>query len=533
MADMNNPDVIVVGAGHNTLTTAAYLAACGLGVLVLERNETPGGGAVSKQLTAPGFMHDTHATAVVHLQGHPLLKNDELGLKSKFGLQFVFPESSFMTVFDDGDTLSCYLDLDRTCAEIARYSRKDADAYRGMAQFMAKLGPMISMSMAKPPVPFGRFVSFLEQSDVGQEMLLAMLRSAFDIIIERFEHPKVRIHFLKWSAEMSCSPEEKTTGMTLLFLIYSSHHNPAGVVVGGSQNLTNAMIRCLQHHGGEIRTRSRVRRILNEGGSARAVELDSGEVIRARKAVVAAIHPHVLGDMVPGLAPGLVERARRTELSTYGGINVHCALKEAPKWAAGKAPEECLCVNYVDYSGEKDGLDDFRRTFDDLKYRELPKHFCGYTSVHTLFDPSRAPAGRHTLYFYSWVPYDLKEGGAAAWDQIKEQRADWMLQRLQRYIPGLTPEAILARAVESPLDMERHTPSFHRGDVVGIAMFIYQFFGRRPTPELAQYRVPGAPGLYLSGPFMHPGGGLTGGGRATAIRVMEDLGLDYSRVITS
>src|SRR5271167_2532889 len=107
--ELNNPDVIVVGAGHNTLTTAAYLAVCGLGVLVLERNAIPGGGQISKSLTLPGFTHDTHATAVVHLQGHPLLKNDELGLKAKFGLKFAFPDSSFMTVFDDGDTLSCYL----------------------------------------------------------------------------------------------------------------------------------------------------------------------------------------------------------------------------------------------------------------------------------------------------------------------------------------------------------------------------------------------------------------------------------------
>ena len=92
---------------------------------------------------------------------------------------------------------------------------------------------------------------------------------------------------------------------------------------------------------------------------------------------------------------------------------------------------------------------------------------------------------------------------------------------------------ILARHVDSPLDMSRHTTSMRLGDVVGIAMYIYQFFGRRPTPELAQYRVPGAKGLYLSGPFMHPGGGITGGGRATAIRVMEDMGLDYTQVMTS
>lgn len=529
MGEIKNPDVIVVGAGHNTLIAAGYLAASGLGVLVLERNAIPGGGQISRNVTLPGFVHDTHATAVVHLQGHPLLKNDELGLKSKFGLKFVFPDSSFMTVFDDGDTLSCYLDLDRTCADIARYSPRDADAYRKMAVFMTKLGPMISMSMAKPPLPFSGFLNLLEQSDIGQEMLMAMLRSAYDLVIERFEHPKVRLHFLKWMAEMTCSPEEKTTGMTLLFLIYSSHSNPGGCVVGGTQELTRALIRCIEHHGGEVRTNSPVRRVLNQGGIAKGVELDDGRQLHASKAVIAAIHPHDLGDMVSGLDAGLVERAKHVELSSYGIFLISAALRDKPVWKVGKAPEDCLCVNYVDYTSEED----FRSVFDDLKYGRPPAHFCGYSSVHTIYDPSRAPDGRHTLYFATFAPRELNPGGLEAWDDLKEARADWLMGRLQRYAPNVSGDNILARHVDSPLDMARHTTSFKRGDVVGIAMFIYQFFGRRPTMELAQYRVPGAKGLYLSGPFMHPGGGLTGGGRATAIRVMDDLGVRYSHIITS
>ena len=144
-------DVIVVGAGHNTLTAAAYLAACGMGVLVLEKNPDAGGGALSRPLTLPGFVHDVHATGVAHLQGHPLVTHDELGLLGKFGLKFVYPDSSFMTVFDDGDTIACFRDLDRTCGEIARFSPKDADRYRQMAGFMESVGPLIAMSMARPP----------------------------------------------------------------------------------------------------------------------------------------------------------------------------------------------------------------------------------------------------------------------------------------------------------------------------------------------------------------------------------------------
>ena len=522
-------DVIVVGAGHNTLTAAAYLAACGMGVLVLEKNPDAGGGALSRPLTLPGFVHDVHATGVAHLQGHPLVTHDELGLLGKFGLKFVYPESSFMTVFDDGDTIACFRDLDRTCGEIARFSPKDADRYRQMAGFMESVGPLIAMSMARPPVSFGNFVSFLEKLPAGQELILAMMKSAYDVIVENFEHPKVQMHFLKWAAETLCGPEEKTTGINMFFLIGASHSHPAGAVMGGTQNLCNAMVRCIEHHGGEIRTNCEVRRILNSGGEAKAVELPDGTVIRARKAVVAAIHPHLLGDLVEGLDAGLVARARGTVTSAFAEILVHGALREKARWKVGEQPNDCLTANVIEYAG----MDEFRKVFDGMKYGELPRLFMGGVVLHTNYDSSRAPEGRHTLYCNVLVPFDLKDGGAAHWDQLKEARADWIMERLRNYCPNVTGDNLLARVVHSPLDMQRHSPSFQRGDIMGLGSYIYQSLGLRPTAELSQYRVPGAKGLYLSGPFMHPGGGLTGGGRAVAIRIMEDLGVEYSRVIRS
>jgi phytoene dehydrogenase-like protein len=221
--------------------------------------------------------------------------------------------------------------------------------------------------------------------------------------------------------------------------------------------------------------------------------------------------------------------ARRTELSSFGGFMIHLALNQPPQWRIGKGPDDCLIVNMVDYTS----MEDFRRSFDALKYGEVAGHFSGYTSCCSLFDDSRAPAGKHTLYFLGSVPYELKQGGAAAWDRIKESHADWRMEQLGRYCSNLGSDNVLARAAETPLDMERYSSSFVRGDMVGLASFVYQFFGQRPTPALAQYRVPGADGLYLAGPFMHPGGGLTGGGRPVAIRVMEDLGMNYHSVITS
>lgn len=522
-------DVIVVGAGHNTLLAAAYLVRCGISVLVLERNDIAGGGAISKAVTKPGFVHDMHATGFAHIQGHPIVASDELGLMSKFGLKFIYPESSFMTIFDDGDTIACYTDLDRTCASIAKISQRDADRYRAMVKFMESFMPMIGMSMARPPVTFGNFVSFLEKLPIGQDLIQAMLKSAYDVIVENFEHPKVQMHFLKWAGETLCGPEEKTTGINMFFLIGGSHSHPPGAVAGGTQQLTNATIRCIEHYGGEVRLNANVVRIVNNGGEAKAVELADGTVLKARKAVVAGIHPHLLGDVISGLDPALVARARNTTLSSFANIVVHAALKEKVQWKSGEQANDCLTANLIDYTG----MDDFRKVFDDMKYGLLPKSFMGGVILHSNYDPARAPAGQHTLYCNVFVPFVLKDGGAARWDEIKESRADWVMERLQRYAPNINADTVLARYVESPLDHQHHTASFQRGDIMGIGSFIYQSLGLRPTADLAQYRVPGTKGLYLAGPFMHPGGGITGGGRAVAMRVMEDLGVKYDSVIRS
>jgi len=524
-----NHDIVVVGAGHNTLTTAAYLASCGLNVLVLEKNDQAGGGAISKSVTLPGYVHDLHATGIAHLQVHPIVTHDELKLLSKFGLQFVYPESSFMTVFDDGETIACFKDLDRTCAELAKFSERDAVRYRQMVKFMEGVMPMIGMSMARPPASFGNFVSFLEKLPIGRELVLAMLKSAYDVITENFEHPKIQIHFLKWAGETLCGPEEKTTGINMFFLLGGSHTHPGAAVVGGTQNLTNSMIRCIEHHGGTIRVDSPVKRINNSKGYSKSVELMDGTIVEARKAIVAGIHPHLLGEMVEGLDKDLVSAARKTTSSGFANLMVHLALDEAVKWHAGELPNNCLTANLVDYRG----MNEFRKVFDGLKYGELPKLFMAGVALHSNYDSTRAPAGKHTLYCNAFVPFDLADGGAARWDDFKESRADWMMQSLRRYCPNLEGKNILARYVQSPLDQQRHSPSFKRGDIMGLGSFIYQSLGLRPTADLAQYAVPGAKGLYLSGPFMHPGGGITGGGRAVAMKIMEDLGIKYDSVIRS
>jgi phytoene dehydrogenase-like protein len=144
-----------------------------------------------------------------------------------------------------------------------------------------------------------------------------------------------------------------------------------------------------------------------------------------------------------------------------------------------------------------------------------------------MFDPSRAPEGKATMHAWDYVPYERADG--RSWDETKVSYVERMLAHMSKFIENV-PDDIIAWHSDSPVDMERTSSSFRRGDLHGIAALTYQYGAHRPTPDLGQNTVPGCERLYLVGPFQHPGGGVFGAGRATAVRVFEDLGLDFSKV---
>lgn len=215
-------DVIAIGSGHNGLVAAAYMAAAGKKVLVLERNAWFGGGVVTRELTVPGFRHDQHSMAHIFIQGNPLLKNDDLGLKSRFGLRYLFPEMPMISVFEDGTTLGMYRDRERTVADIAKFSKKDAEAFRTFADMAKTFLPMIQSQLYSPPVPLGASYALMDQSREGRELWRIMQLSCHDLLTSIFEHEKVIMHFARIAGENLVSPDEKSTGMGPLILSASS-----------------------------------------------------------------------------------------------------------------------------------------------------------------------------------------------------------------------------------------------------------------------------------------------------------------------
>ena len=508
-------DVVVAGAGHNSLVAAAYLAKAGFGVLVLEERPVVGGNTATEELTLPGFRHDSCSTAHNLIQASPALR--ELRLAEDYGLEYLYPDPVVHVVFGDGESLTQWRDLERTCAEFARFSPRDADAYRRLiADYDAAKGAF----GAYRNNPAGRAPRPDEVLDVTWKRRLAM--SAWDVIRAEFEDRHTQA-FMLWMAFMTVQPADRPgTGLLAYSLAYGRQQHSWTLPRGGSAELPLALARLIEDHGGTIVTGARVSGLLLEGGKCLGVETESGETYRANRAVLSTVHVKHLAEMAPREAWG--------EEFLYGvdrwreGICLfptHYATTAAPTF-----PVEGGEVTPV-ASGIAPSVDRLLRVGSDVGRGLLADDDAPLLVVcGSVADPSRAPDGQHALKVIGFHPYELADGGAERWEDVKDEVSRRSFQQLARFAPNMTEETILATVVKSPPDLERMNAhnwhgTCHGGDMSPAQSGALRFAPRTPIE-----------GLYQTGGTTHPGGSVSAApGRNSAIVLLEDLGTSLEEVV--
>jgi phytoene dehydrogenase-like protein len=516
-------DVVVAGAGHNSLVSAAYLAKAGYRCLVLEGRPMIGGGVKTAELTLRGFLHDTCSSAHQFLFNNPMLRDKEINLE-EYGLEYIFPDPVFHMPFADGSYLTQWRDPERTVAEFAKFSKKDAAAYRRMMEEYESVKPILE-SVTFTPIGFGKPLNDrLAELPKGKIWQRRLAMSHWEIIRDNFEDDHCRCFMLcgPWG---NMPPENPVTGRNA-YSTFNQQKFSRPLPKGGSGKLSDALARFIEAHGGVILTNKPVQRLIIESGKCVGVECADGSSYRAEKAVLSTIHIKQLVDMAPKELWGndFIEGVE-TWQSECQIFSVSLATTEPPRYAVHEGTLTPVHSGYL-ASPERALRFGYDYACGTVNTEEPPLHVI----CCSVPDATRAPAGMHTIKVIGYHPYELKEG-PQHWDALKEKVADAHLSYVRKFAPNLTNDKILARIVDSPLDFERMNAHNWHGSCHAGSWGPAQSGNMRPVPGWAQHRMP-IPGLYQTGATTHPGGSVTGApGRNAAVVMLKDFGTSIEAVV--
>jgi phytoene dehydrogenase-like protein len=516
-------DAVVVGAGHNGLVVAAYLAKAGLNAVVVERRETVGGSVETSELE-PGVRVPTVAHTVGRLRGDVY---NTLRLRDH-GLRLVQPDVRVFAPSEDGPGVTLWGDPARTAAELRARSSRDADAYpdfdrsvHALAAFLGRLLPRTPPDLRSPSLAdaLGGLQAGLSFRGLGRreghELLRALPMPVADYVGERFETDALQAAIasrgIQYTAMGARSPG--TTAVLLLDSAGNSGGAPGQAIFarGGPGALSQALANAARGFGARIRTGVDVARILSRDGAATGVALSDGEEIAA-PLVVSAVDPKrtLLGLLEPSaLGPDVAWRAGNFRMP--GSVaKVNLVLGTLPRFRGADGDAEGRLRGRIVIAP---GIDTLERAFDASKYGRVSELPYLEATIPSLVDSSLAPEGRHVMsVIVQYAPYHLRNGG---WEQKRDDLGELVLRTLDRYARGLSG-TVSTRQVLTPLDLERDY-GLTEGHPYHGEPGLDQLFAWRPLLGHARYRMP-LRGLYLAAAGAHPGGGVTGGPGANAAR---------------
>jgi phytoene dehydrogenase-like protein len=514
------PDVIVVGAGHNGLVAAGYLARSGLRVQMVEAYEAIGGMTLSPAAVpeAPDHRLNLCAADIVLMRGTTVAADLEL---ARYGYSEIVADPMFAYLHPDGESVAVFRDVARTVAGIERYSRRDALAYAELARTMdagldAALPLMLSNPARPAPAALARAVAGAAREGLRLPSFLKMLTgSGENAIAERFEHPVVR-SLLFGVSTFTCPVEARGTGLYLI-LLGLSHRFGLARVRGGTGMLSRALAEHLTAHRGEIRTGAAVAALTLTGDRVTGVRLTSGEELTARLGVVTSCDPgRVLLDMLPPEHTGpLLRRGLATApRNVYGAgpFKVDMALRGRLRLDRFRRDDGAdLRIPSTFFGTEEEIAVGYREAVAGRVSERMP----GYVIVPTALDPSQAPDGQDTVYLYSGA---TPVNPVTPWRDLADTAAKTLVSRAAEFYDGLE-ELEIGRHVESWQDLEARTGS---GSMTQIDLTLLRQGPFRPALGAGGYRGP-VKGLWLTGAGTHPGGTVSGiPGQLAARTVLRD-----------
>ncbi len=506
-------DAVIIGAGHNSLACAVHLAKRGWKVGVFEQAAEPGGAVRTGEYTLPGFRHDWAAMNLSLFAGSGFMKEHGKALAGR-GLDFVPVDKPFASAFPDGRWLGVSTDAAATVTGIRAFSERDAETWQKLAKAFpgeaAHLFALLGSPMRKRAISSFLWRLWRERGlggalDMGR--FLAMSPRAW--LEESFESPHLRATLGAWGMHLDFAPD--IAGGALFPYLEAMAGSAFGMVLGkgGADVMIRAMVAELQARGGSVTCGAQVTKVVHRGRKARGVELADGTQITARRAVIANVAPAALVALTGGTPnAGFDERMTRFAHAP-GTMMLHLAMDGLPDWAAGEALKSYAYVHLAP------SLDQMARTYAQARAGLLPDEPVIVVGQPTVFDPARAPDGKHVLWMQVRMVPGVIQGDAAGqitatdWAEAAEPMAARALDILERYAPGARAR-ILGQRIVSPPDLEADNPNLVGGDQVCGSHHLSQHFLFRPARGYSDGSTP-IEGLHLTGAAVWPGGG-TGAG---------------------
>jgi phytoene dehydrogenase-like protein len=520
-----NYDAIIIGAGHNGLVTACYLARAGKKVLVLERRDVVGGACVTEE-AFPGFKVST-AAYVNSLFRKEIV--DDLKLHDN-GFELLEREPSSFSPFPDGRYLMMGGDKELTHREIAKFSARDAEHYPKYEAMLERVADVLEPTLVqKPPnilrpglMDLWRLYKLgraFQAMGVGMSEAIEVLSGPARTILDRWFESEQLKATLATDAIIGAfaAPSMPGTAYVLFHHVMGETNGKRGVwayVRGGMGGLTLALARVARGLGADVRTGADVRQIVIKDGAVTGAVLANGDEFHS-KVVASNADCHVTFNKLMDaklLPPAFAEAINRIGYES-ASLKINVALERLPSFKAlpGHEPGP-QHRGTVHLCPDQDYIE---RAYDDAKYGRPSRDPVLECTMASAVDPTVAPPGKHLMsMFVQYAPYKLHEGN---WDEVKDRFADCCFDILEEYAPGFK-NSVIARQVLSPLDIER-TFSLTGGNIFQGAMTLNQLFFMRPVVGWSGYTTP-IKGLYLCGSAAHPGGGVIGAAGWNAARVI-------------